>query len=253
MYRKNLFIYFLVLQVLLAHYCYGQKDISDTLFNRFRNDIITEQKVNYGDVVLDDETLESYYLLLSTHSIDALIKYTNDSIPAVRAEIFSGLAQKNADEQVLRDILNKHLNDTAKFVCESGDVVMAWSVKTYMQTMMKWKADNRFPAINFDTRVEEIRNGRNKTISGIHHGVIDRDSLLKVDSLPCSIEKFKITSFVLKVRKKTIRSNSNAFTKRMKRNIKKLRSGERIYINRVKANDPEKTVRLLNSGILIIK
>jgi hypothetical protein len=129
MLQRTLYRYFLLLQVFLGPYCNGQEYTKDTLFDKFKNDILIEQQENNGRVVWDDETRETYYLLLSTHSIEDLVKYTDDSIPAVRSEIFAGLVQKKADEKILKEIFNKHLSDTAEFTSSPTDVVITWSVR----------------------------------------------------------------------------------------------------------------------------
>ena len=148
--RKNLYIYFLLLQVLLGQYCYGQTFSNDSLFDKFRQDILTEQQQHEGWTVFDDETEETYYLLLSTHSIETLLKYTDDSIPAVRAEIFTGLQTKNAGQKVLKEILAKHINDTAKFACMGGDVGIKWTIKEYMQTLVDMGEEHKVPDVDFN-------------------------------------------------------------------------------------------------------
>ena len=201
---------------------------------------------------MDDETRESYYLLISTYSIDSLIKHTDDPIPFIRSEIFSGLAQKNADEQTLRKIYNSHLNDTALINYVPTDVIIYWTVKEDMQVVMNVKAENKLTPIDFKVRLEKIRNERYRVIPGTYHGIIAKDSLLKIDRLTCSIGAFKIISFDLTIREKTIRSN-NVITPRIKRKIRRLKSGERVYIEGIKAEGPDKVERLLNPAILIIK
>ena len=172
--HSSLFRYFLLLPVFLGQYCYGQKYNEDFLFNKFRNDV---------QIAWDDETLESYYLLLSVCSVEALVKYTDDSNPRVRAEIFSGLIGKNADDKILKQILTKHLNDTAKFISGSSNVYITYSVKKYMQEVLTWKADNKLPEVDFKARLQQIRSRRYDMIRGVHHGIISKDSLLRLDSL----------------------------------------------------------------------
>jgi hypothetical protein len=236
-------------QVLLGQYCYGQKYREDTLFNKFRKDIQIEQE-EYGRVVWDEETRETYYLLIPTYSVEALVKYTDDSIPAVRAEIFAGLAQKNADEKLLREISNKHLNDTAKFTLSPTDVVITWSVRDYMQSILRDTPAK--PEIDFKVRLEKITRARYMVIAGAHHGIIIKDFLLQADSLICPQDGMKIISFVLTVRRKTFRSR-NILSGRTKRKIKKLRSGERIFIENIKAEGSDKTVRQMGAITLKIK
>jgi hypothetical protein len=202
-------------------------------------------------VVWDDETSEAYYLLMSIRSIDVLVKYTDDSIPAIRAAIFAGLAQRNADHKVLGEILNKHLTDTGKFTLSPTEVVITWSVREYMQMVVSHKTDNE-PDLDFKARIEKIRRERHIIIAGAHHGIIAKDSLLKADSLISSQEGIKVISFVLTVKSKTIRSG-NFLSARTKRNIKKLRSGERIFIDNIIVEWPDNIPRQMGGITLKIK
>ena len=236
----------------MGQYCYGQNNSTDTLFDQFRKDNLIELREHQGQVVWDDDTRETYYLLLSTHPADVLIKYIEDSIPAVRAQIFAGLVQKNADEKILSEILNRHLGDTAKFTLSTTDVVITWSVREYMQTLVSSKANNKVPEVDFKTRLEKIRRDRYSVIAGARHGIISKDCMLRVDSLTCSLKWAKITSFTLTAKGSTMTSG-NVLTKRMKRKIRKLRSGERIFIENIKAEGPDKITRQLPSISLKIK
>jgi hypothetical protein len=244
--------YFLLLQVFLGRYCYGQNNSTDTLFEQFRKDILIELEEHQGGVVWDDDTRETYYLLLATHPTDVLIKYTEDSIPAVRSQIFAGLVQKNAGEKTLSEILNRHLGDTAKFTLSPTDVVITWSVREYMQTFLNSKTDIKLPEVDFKARLEKIRRDRYTVIAGARHGIIAKDSLLQVDSLTCSLKWAKITSFTITTRGK-IMTSGNVLTGRMKRNIKKLKSGDQIYFENIKAEGPDKITRQLAPISLKIK
>ena len=248
----NLYKCSLLLLVFLGQYCYGQNYSTDTLLDQFRKDILIELEEHQGRVVWDNDTRETYYLLLSTHPADVLIKYTEDSIPAVRAKIFAGLVQKNADEKLLNEILNKHLGDTAEFTLSPTDVVITWSVREYMQTLLSSKADKKLPEVDFKAQLDKIRSEHYTVIAGTRHGIISRDSLLRVDSLTSSMGWVKITSFTLTVRKKSMTSG-NVLTKRMKRNIRKLRYGERIFIENINAELPDKITRQLDSIVLKVK
>lgn len=248
----SLFRHLLLLQIFLGLYSYGQQHSKDTLFEKFRNDILIEQK-EYGRVKWDDETSESYYLLLSTHSIEALVKYTNDSVPAVRAQLFTGLAYKKADTSLLREILNKHINDTATFASGTTDVVITWSVGEYMKIITGNRTSNELAGIDYyKWRYEKIRRERYIVIAGVHHGIIPKDSLLQVDSLTCSIEGCKVVSFLLTIRGETIKS-MNGLTEQMKDKIRKLNSGEGVYFEAIKIQGRDKTTRTMEPIILKIE
>lgn len=248
---RSLYRYILLLQVFLGQYCFGQYSSKDPLFNKFRQDVLIEQREHHGWVVWDDETRESYYTLLIARSIKELVKYTDDSVPAVRAEIFSGLVQKNADESTLREILNKHLNDTAKFTEGATDVILTWSVREIMKLSMDFKPDVKHPALDYRDMLEKLRRRHYVAIPGIHHGLISKDSLLKADSL-VGPEGLKIVSFTVTVGEKIITSN-NVISKEIKTAIGELKPGNGIYFESIKAEGPDKTTRTITPVLLKVK
>jgi elongation factor P--beta-lysine ligase len=64
----------LILLIAQLQNCYGQSINADSLLNRFRNDIQIEQRIYWGKVKMDVETMESYYTLLNCASVNNLIK-----------------------------------------------------------------------------------------------------------------------------------------------------------------------------------
>lgn len=241
----------LLLQIFLGP-CYGQAPDEDTLFLKFRNDIQSELERHNNHVVWDDETKETYYLFMLTHDVASLVKYTDDPLPAVRAQIFSSLVQKNADRKILRDILEKHINDTAVFVSSPTDVVMNWTVKGYMQFLVDLSAEKKPDSIDYKTRLEQIRNRFRVIVAGAHHGIITKDSLLKVDHLVCSEKGFNIISFTLMIGKRTIKTN-NMFTKEIRSRIRELKPGDFVFIEDLTATVPDSSIRKLGSIILKVK
>lgn len=239
--------------ILFSQFSYGQKCLSDSLFKRFRNDIEVEllrsRKIDW-----DDETKESYYTLMSNCPIDSLTKYLDDTIPAVRCLIFAGLAQRNADNAFLGDILSKHQNDTAQYVDSPTDVTISWSVKEFMQTILRFKKENKIPneAGNYNEKLKNIRKSFNRRLPGESHGFILKDSLLVVDSLKCFIDGFKIDSFTLYGSGKKFKT-SNFFTKEIKQFIRTLKSGDTIFIDDIIVEDVNKNKRRIESLALVIK
>lgn len=278
MLNNSLYKYIIVLPFILVQYCFGQDLGKDYLFNKFRQDIQIEEE-EHGRVVWDDETREAYYLLLLGRSIEALVKNTDDSMPAVRSLLFAGLFYKKAEQKLLKDIFLKHFNDTAKFILGSSDVFITYSVKEYMQSILDFQNDSEIAYEDLNARLDKIRHERFLTIaaiSGVHHGIILKDSLLKADSLFIIKSGFKIISFNLTFIKKTLHSSnflsantkkkirklrpgdctfhsSNFLSANTKKKIGKLRPGDCIFIENIKAEGPDKILRTLGSTILKIK
>ncbi len=250
--KKMLYGYLLLLQVLLAQYCHAQQYRTDSLFHAFKKDVQIELEQRRGTVGSDDETRETYYLLMLTASVEDLVKYTDDSMPAIRAKIFEGLVLKNADKKMLEEILNKHSNDTAKFLSKGGCVEIEWSVKEFMQMLFTYQPDTPSAQPDWKSRIEKIRRERYSLIAGSHHGFIDKDSLLKTDSLIESKGQFRIVSCVLTIRRKP-QQLTNRFNARAKRRISRLNPGEPIFIENVKAEGPDKIIRTLPSFFLKVK
>jgi len=199
---------------------YGQRNKSDSLINKFRNDIKIEQEEHSGVVVMDDETTESYYLVLSNCSIKDLVKYTNDTNAVVRSYIFAGLLRRKVNKNVLLKILDIHKNDTAEFRSRSTDVETKWTVKEFMQSGLKFNSANKLSVIDYKKRIEKIRGQTKIEISAMHHGLIEKEELLKIDSLVITGNKLRIISFTLFAEEKTIKSSSNILTNDMKIAIK---------------------------------
>lgn len=231
--------YSLLLLIFLGHYCYGQKCNGDSLFNRFKKDIQIEQQEHHGRVVWDDETEESYCILMINCPIEVLVKYTDDSIPSIRTSIFGGLVHKNADKDILTAILTKHKNDTAEFTESPTDVVITWNVRDFMQTALKMKTENKLGSTNYESRLATIRNKVGIVFPGAYHGIIPKDSLLLVDCLIYNKKDVKIVSFTLTMNKDTSlveeKSFTNYLTAEMKKNFKESKTGDYLCIDNIVA------------------
>ncbi|MBX2905422.1 MAG: hypothetical protein KF744_05250 [Taibaiella sp.] len=249
----------LLILLFIAHSCSGQEGSARSQFNHFKKNILEELRVHPGYIRSSDyETLEAYYTLLSSQPIDSLIGFTDDSVPAVRSLIFDGITKKNADEKIIKEILKRHAEDTAKFTSISVDIVSTWSVSQYMETSAYRGPDNKPKTVDFRARLEEIKKRRPyNLVPGARHGIIPKDSLLRLSELPSPIEGFRITSFrvsILKAKEdiEVLSEGDSTFTKQMKERIETLSSGDRIFIEDVKAKGPDNKERQLGSVVLFI-
>ena len=95
------------------------------------------------------------------------------------------------------------------------------------------------------------------TIAGIKWGSIKKDSLLKTEKLVCSNSNFKIVSFTFHVFTKQknlteLISKNDYLTDEMKKEINKVETGSKIYIEDIKAEGQNGYKRNLANMILII-
>ncbi len=236
----------------------GQNCPNDSLFNRFKYDVQIGMLNHSNRIVWDHETKESYYKLMIHCPINCLVKYTDDSVPSIRAIIFEGLAKKNVDDDILGEILNRHKNDTAQFIRGSTDVLFTETVSGYMQLILKLKANNKtFNTTGyFESRLENLRSSLQKTIRiyipGEYHGMVTKDDLLLIDSLTCTLQGYRIISFNLISDTKTFSTN-NIFTQEIKEFIKTMISGDRIYIDEIRVEFPDKTIGIIGCKFLRIQ
>lgn len=244
---------FLIL--LKAQNCYSQSNNPDTLFNKFKNDIQIEQREHSGVVRMDDETKISYYSLVSNYSFKELIKYTNDSNAFIRSYVFAGLLRKEANKNELLKIVELYKNDTAKFTSIEADVVTEWTVKEFMEAGMRLKATNELPNIDYMKAIEKLRSPfeLKLKISGISHGLIDKQQLLNNDSLNLTQENFQVVSFTLFVAGQEMKSSGCRLTNDMKYAIKKTEPGEFLVFDNIKVVGKETIVRQLVSMTLKVK
>lgn len=240
----------LLLNLLLCQSLPGQNCPDDSLFNRFKYDVQIEMLNHPNKISWHDETKESFYTLMIDCPINCLVKYTDDSIPAVRAIIFEGLVRKNADNDILGEILERHKNDTTQFILSPTDVVWTWSVIGYMELMLKLKANNK----KFSTRgyYESLLANLRKRLQdeiricvpGEYHGMVTKENLLSMDSLTTS-KGYRIVSYdlitITASGTKTIFTN-NVFTPEIKELIKTMTSGDRIYLEEIRVEFPDKSI-----------
>lgn len=234
----------LLLQLLLGHYCYGQSCEEDSLFNNFRNDIQIEQGLHNDSIIWDRDTRISYVLLMSTVSIESLIKYTDDSIPAVRSAMFRGLIEKKAADNTLQEILIKHLNDSATYIDALTDAVTTWKVSEVMQLGFEYRKE--FVPIDYKAFIENGRPWTAVTIPGARHGIVTKNILLNTDRLTCLIPGVRIVSFTTTIGN-TVLNSSNLFTDQIKELISKMKPGDGIFFDDIKAEGPDKRIRNLGT------
>ncbi|MBK8808782.1 MAG: hypothetical protein IPO21_19950 [Bacteroidales bacterium] len=206
--------YLLPIIMFLTQNCLSQELNVDSLFLEFKKNIQIEQQENAGVIRFDDETRITYYQLLNYSKIENLFSYTNDTNAAIRSYIFAGLVQKNVDSSIIKNILIKHINDTSKFSVMITDVKISWKVNEYMQNRVKTKAENKQKDIDFIKEIDRIKSKIQININGVSHGMIDKEALLKLDSLVCTDEKIKIFSFTLIIGNKSFKSANNILTKK---------------------------------------
>lgn len=235
--------------------CYTQNCNTDSLFNNFKNDIQIEERENAGVVTMDDETQLSFFLLLHNCPVQNLIKYTDDSNALIRSYIFVGLLRKGLSEDIMEQILEQHKNDTAKFTVQGGCVVMSWTVSGYMQFGAKLKSSNELTAFDYKSEMERLKH-KNVTklkVDGIRHGLVDKNELLKLDSLTFTTNEFKALSFTLYVGDQKFNSLNRNLTDEMKYAIEKAASGQIIYFADIQAVYKDNSIRYLNPVVLKLK
>lgn len=252
----------ILLNLLLCQSLLGQNCSNDSLFNRFKYDVQIEMLNHPNQIGWDDATKESYYKLMIDCPINCLVKYTDDSVPFVRAIIFGGLVEKNVDDDIIEEILDRHKNDTGQFIYSPTDLVTTWTVSGYMQQLKrKSKADNKTfnTADDFESRLENLRSRLQETIRiyipGEYHSMVTKDDLLLIDSLTTS-QGFRIISFNLTFVTTSITktfSTNNVFTQEIKEFIRTMTSGDRIYIDYIKVEFPDNSIGQIASKFLRIQ
>ena len=238
---SRLNLYFILLLALPVQHSYAQQYSEDSLINSFRNDVRIEQR-EYGRVMWDDETKESFYLLVITLCVDDLKKYVSDSNPVVRSSVYAALAHKNADDKILREILAAHQYDTATFK-SGGDAVITWTVRDHMKTGLDLKTEGKLTPFDYQAALERIRMRPKFIIPGCHHNIVNKDSLLSISQLKYSVDGSKVVSLKLTVGEKTVSANDLSGHE-IKEMIRSLHPGERIFIDDIRATVQGKSVKL---------
>jgi hypothetical protein len=239
--------------------CFGQEGSARSQFNQFKKDILEELRLHHGRIGMDDDTRETYYTLLSSQPIDSLIGFVDDSVPAIRAEIFAGLICKGLDDKTIGEILKRHAEDTARFTSGSTDVIFTRSVFSYMKFIADSRDEARALNVDYNARLDWIRKrDPYKIVPGARHGFIRKDSLLRLTGLNSPVGGFRVTSFRVSIYNKIEKDIEEpmkcegAFTEEVKGRIRKLSSGDRIFIEEIKAKGPDEKERQLGGVVLIL-
>jgi hypothetical protein len=91
------------------------------------------------------------------------------------------------------------------------------------------------------------------TICSRNSGMIDKDTLIKAESLICSEKNYEIISFTMFRISGELNSKSNFLTEEMKKCIGEMRSGNKLSFFDIKAKTPDGKTKSLSPIILKIK
>lgn len=244
-------ILFLIFQAFLGLKVNGQNSLCDSLFNHFKRGVLIEQIDHVGQVVFGDETNEAFCLLMLSCEVEDLVPFLNDSIPLIRSEIFYGIAQKTSDLKLLKGLCNSHQWDTIVFHDYNGGLMIAQSVLQRMEAIVKFKECNSLRVIDYSSKLNDIRNSPKLVIPGAKFGRISKQALMDLDTLTCSLGDMKILSFTL-ISGKEFKSGSNILTKKMKRYLKQLQIGDKLYFSDVRVELSDGTYRNLGPVNLVV-
>jgi hypothetical protein len=226
----------LILFLLKSLPAFSQDYQPDSLYQRFREDVETEQRENAGRMLLDDDTKESYYLLIHHSSISDLLRYINDPNVHIRLAIFNGLLQKETKKEVLEKILADHQTDTISFEAIGADVSINWRTIDYMQAGMHAWSSKQLRKIDYEKELKHLKAAsmHKPDLVGLRHGIMEKEQLLKTEQLMLRDSTIKIVSFILNAGDDKIQSVNNRLTPEMKELIKKTAPGELVIFDTIK-------------------
>lgn len=246
-----------IIILILPQILFGQKYNIDSLFKVYENDIKTEQKYHEGHTIHDKYTEMNFYLFMKICPIDSLLKYIDNPNPEIKCAIFSGLVGKAADTTITYAIFNKYKNDTTSFRTQYSDVVLTWTISEYMATTLKY-SDGR--KIDYEKRLNSLKSQPDFIIKGARFNFISKKDLLLLDSLYCDNKDFRLMSFIFtyKTRSKnnskilSLESNGNLISDSIKKVMKKLKKGSRIWFEDIRVLGPNGENRNIGTRALII-
>ncbi len=240
-YKRIIVILISIFDLIIIPKFHGQTNC-DSLFQDFRFHILVELEYNNGAIVWDDETTLSHCLVALNCTTQELQKFIFDTIPNIRCKIFNDLAQKTDDLTLLNQILQLHENDTLEYLLSRVSQGISYNVRECMQKTLDAKSKNELSSINYQRKINQIQNSPKLVIPGMEHSHIPLETLLSIDSLRCSIQEISIDSFTLHARK-SMTSNNSHLTNQMKRQLKKMKSGDSIYFEEINVRMPDGTTR----------
>jgi len=234
----------LVLVLIFFSSCYiGKKSRRDSLLKELRKSPKVE------DLYMDSgpgkiKTNKTAQSLIDICSIKTLVKFCSDTSPVVRCYMFYGLIEKNVDEKTILDVFKMHLNDTSKVVLQTDSLAFEINAKLYMAYEImgySWALKNRNKNKLLETELRKLKPLEDPfvTVAGVHSGIISKEDFLKSDSLICTSKFCKIISYTLITNNNgelvSYIGSGKALTSEMKKNISELQSGNKVYIEDIKA------------------
>jgi hypothetical protein len=248
---KRIILFFYLLLTLTA-FC---QPAPDSLFQRFKEDVETEQRQNAGRMIMDDETKESYFRLIHYSSVSALLRYIDDPNVHVRLSIFNGLLQKDTHKEVLEKILADHQTDTISFEAIGADVVINWRMIDYMQAGMRAWSSKQLHKIDYEKELKHLKAASlyKPGLEGLRHGIVEQEQLLKTEQLMLRDSTNKIASFILYAGDHKIQSVDNRLTPEMKEMIKKTAPGEVVIFDTIKVFNERQRIWQLPSFVIQLK
>ncbi len=233
--KKILFI----LAISISSWGRAQELRIDSLFKLFQKDIEIEQKLHEGAAVMDNDTKENFYLLIINSPVDSLAKWVHHPNPAIRCEMFAGLYMRGADEQLLKSIYSQYAHDTAIFRNHSGHVGTP-TVADYMKLFFyAIELDKSRIKIDLNSRLNKVRQEFRMVLPGLRHGFISKEAINKLDSIEFNHKEIKACSFKMIVedgiKNIQLKSESNLLTQEMKRIIARLKPGDVIMFEDIRA------------------
>jgi hypothetical protein len=129
---RNKLIFFIFIFLVFGQYCDGQTIKKDSLLKELR----MADRVESKEIGFERKTstiFKTAQLLIDICPIDTLVKLTSDSSSVVCCYALSGLIQKKADKEIVKDIADKNKNNTTKITTMYGDRGMQTTVGQYME------------------------------------------------------------------------------------------------------------------------
>lgn len=91
------------------------------------------------------------------------------------------------------------------------------------------------------------------SIGGVTGGMIAMDTLKNAGSLICSEKNYTVISFTMFRNMIEYSSSDNMLTSEMKKSIKEIKSGDKLYFENIKVKSPEGNLVVLSPIILKVK